>query len=868
MRRASALVSVAVVAAWATAARSTTAHASEDRPRPSKDGSYATYAHAVDDVRDAALAQFLRIYGAATTRDPKDDVAAVDRCRLLDAVLGRDDEEAPPNDPRLACRRALSAYYAWSPNALFYRLEHLYGDEKRDFLVQLLARRDVAWTDDERAELHRQLAILYDLRKKTAEATVEAHQALALDPTIDLSLIIGRELLAQGRPTEAVVQLSRPPASPQDDYFRQERARLLGEAGAPLRALALADTGHFSWTDLGTLDEKAGKLDQANRAYTKISDPAARHAALAHLFLRAIGGADAPVADRVYQSLRDLGWRADPYGGYRLALLRRFPSLPWHKRDVGGLAVLALAIVLFLLAPALWIVPLHHWSLWRRTRHGQRLPPPRLVTRWRLRHLWLGCAALLVAQLVAYVVFAYADAAAVWWHEANEKLPHAPREVARLGLCVVFGEVALLLAFVVRRRDWRLFGPGRWTVRQSVARASLTILAFFGFVVVWFWIVRARGAVSPGTVTIEELVRALRDTYGITVVVLLICVLGPIAEELVFRSLLLDVLTRSQPFWSANVLQALAFAAAHGELKKIPYLFGVGLLCGILRARSGGLLASITFHMLNNVLAMLVALHGLAAPSPQTEPAPVPASPLSLTAGAELKACVDRAPPTKDAAPASDLAPAVILNDDAWRIALDPQATPACLREAAGAVDRALTALPERAPILDTEATVFYRLGRVDEAIDLERATIERFDGGAQFYAQLGRFLRTRRDRWPIALGAGAAKGAQDVHVRVVGDPGAQALELDVSADFPDGVALYYQVFGAETQPGVLRVQLGSPPQPRSFRFPLDGSKMRLNPGGVRFALALIDSRGCAGCAAGSWYWSLQFPGTSVDGYP
>ncbi len=855
MRRASALVSLAVMAAWSAPA------VASDRPRPGQPGSYATYAQVIDDARDRALKQVLAVYDAAVARNPSDDIAAVERCRLLEAVLGRDEEDAPPNDPRQACRDGLIARYPRSPSALFFRLERAYGKERVDLLTDALQRRDIDWSDSERAELHRELAVAYEAQKNAKGAVAEAHLALAIDPTIDLSLIIGRELLAQGRTTEAIVQLSRPASSPNAGHLRGERARLLGEAGAPLRGLALLEPSHIAWPQLGLLYEQAGKLDQADAAYAQLPE-SPRHTALARVVQKALAGSDPGAADRAYQTLRDMGWRADPYGGYRLALARRFPSLPWRRRDAAGVAVFLLAIVAFFLAPALWVVPLHHWSLWRRLRHTMRLPPPTLVTRWRLTQLWLGCAALLVAQLVSYVVFNYADATAQWWRSANEKLPHVTQEVARLGLSVVLGEVALLVLLVVRRRDLRLFGPGRWTVRKSVSRAALTVLAFFTIALLWLLLVRWRGAASPATLTIEELVLALRQTYGLAVVVLLIVVLGPIAEELVFRSLLLDVLARSMPFWVANALQALVFAAAHGEPKKMIYLFGVGLLCGLLRARSGGLLASITFHMLNNLFATIAALNSVAAPAV----APVAASPSPLmTMSAELQACVDGAPEVKDAKPQTAFPPPVVLNNAAWRIALDPQASPTCLRDALDAIDRALTELPERAGLLDTEATVLYRQDRLDEAIDLERLTIERFKGSAVHYAQLGRFLSARRERsGPLAFGAGAAK---DVHIGIVDVSGGQALQVDLGAGFPDGVTLYYRVIGDHDQPSLLRVQIG-PPTQRSFRLEPDHAALQLDAKKVRFELLLIDSRGCEGCGPGYWYWTLQFPNKTVAGYP
>ena len=101
------------------------------------------------------------------------------------------------------------------------------------------------------------------------------------------------------------------------------------------------------------------------------------------------------------------------------------------------------------------------------------------------------------------------------------------------------------------------------------------------------------------------------------------------------------------------------------------------------------------------------------------------------------------------------------LNRLAWEIGIDPQATPRELDFAHTAASRAVEREEDQPAFADTLATVEYRQGRIDAAIDRERALLGRSGDG--FYAsQLARFLARRRteiglryvalDPWPVDL--------------------------------------------------------------------------------------------------------------------
>jgi membrane protease YdiL (CAAX protease family) len=82
-------------------------------------------------------------------------------------------------------------------------------------------------------------------------------------------------------------------------------------------------------------------------------------------------------------------------------------------------------------------------------------------------------------------------------------------------------------------------------------------------------------------------------------------VLAPVVEEMYFRGRLLSALdARIGRGWSAAVTSAL-FAAAHGIPEFLPAYLGLALALLYLRRRTGGLVAPILAHAINNAVALL-----------------------------------------------------------------------------------------------------------------------------------------------------------------------------------------------------------------------------------------------------------------------
>ncbi len=84
-------------------------------------------------------------------------------------------------------------------------------------------------------------------------------------------------------------------------------------------------------------------------------------------------------------------------------------------------------------------------------------------------------------------------------------------------------------------------------------------------------------------------------------------ILGPIAEEYVFRSAMLGgMLKNGVGQWTAILVSAAVFGVVHGNPAQIPFAFIVGILLGLLYVRTGNIIPCIVCHVINNSFSVFL----------------------------------------------------------------------------------------------------------------------------------------------------------------------------------------------------------------------------------------------------------------------
>jgi membrane protease YdiL (CAAX protease family) len=107
----------------------------------------------------------------------------------------------------------------------------------------------------------------------------------------------------------------------------------------------------------------------------------------------------------------------------------------------------------------------------------------------------------------------------------------------------------------------------------------------------------------------KQVFEIVHDLGQLGMSLLLLAVLAPLVEELVFRGLLYGWLAGRWGKTVGWIASSLAFAAAHTEPAHIILVLPLGLLFGWLRQRTDSLLPSVVAHIANNGLALIAAAY-------------------------------------------------------------------------------------------------------------------------------------------------------------------------------------------------------------------------------------------------------------------
>ncbi|XVE64759.1 hypothetical protein DITRI_Ditri07aG0127500 [Diplodiscus trichospermus] len=104
--------------------------------------------------------------------------------------------------------------------------------------------------------------------------------------------------------------------------------------------------------------------------------------------------------------------------------------------------------------------------------------------------------------------------------------------------------------------------------------------------------------------SVEQSILA-RDPVAMALYAIVVSVCAPVWEEIVFRGFLLPSLTRYMPVWCAILVSSVAFALAHFNVQRMLPLIFLGMVMGVVFARSRNLLPSMLLHSLWNGFVFL-----------------------------------------------------------------------------------------------------------------------------------------------------------------------------------------------------------------------------------------------------------------------
>ena len=557
-----------------------------------------TAVRAVTAAKESAYREALDRFSLSQAASPDDVEQVIAQCRFISNYL--DDEygdwiEAASGDHQ-ACLESLATRWKDAPAAKLHVYQQQWGDEAIAAGEALLKEAD-AWPGALRRELYAAQAGLYANDDRDIQAGKMALQAAQLGDDDSVPMAMGELLRQRDEAGAARLLRETPPATL---GWRANR-RLLAAMRLQDPSVALAELRRYDRSEL--------VLDRATvaRVHLRVGDAAAATKALGapgegHLdaqvrFDTALMAADIPTALAQIRvaDMDDMAANIQRFAvlaGQFPASLVSLPMVSMALVSVGVLLCLALL-------PILLLMPVHYRGLARRVQG--RTPVP-VFPRTGLRHAWWGLALMLALPFLIAGLVVPGSLAILF---TGEQVPE-PDALFRLTLWSTIACLVLLVPAVhwLGRAAFR--GEGTW-LRQAgwllVGLAAVYAVAFLqGAWLTW----QMEDSRTVQTEAVGRLLEGGKSVYGPVLTLILMAILVPIYEEIVFRGLLLGGMARHISFGWANTIQAVLFALIHNDLPRFLFYFAMGVVTGLLVRKTRSILPAIVLHAINNAVFFLL----------------------------------------------------------------------------------------------------------------------------------------------------------------------------------------------------------------------------------------------------------------------
>jgi tetratricopeptide (TPR) repeat protein len=174
--------------------------------------------------------------------------------------------------------------------------------------------------------------------------------------------------------------------------------------------------------------------------------------------------------------------------------------------------------------------------------------------------------------------------------------------IALSGIPVI---LAAVLAFA--RQPWGQ--PFYWPLRLGTVKViGLSLVGLVVALSFGSWCAEWLARVMHRPVTVQETIPLIKYALSASPVaaILAIVIVGPIAEEIIFRGLIYGSLEKRLRVFGAMLISSFLFALAHLQVTHFIPIFCLGMALNWARWKSGSLGLPILLHVLNNGVALLL----------------------------------------------------------------------------------------------------------------------------------------------------------------------------------------------------------------------------------------------------------------------
>ncbi|MFN8206848.1 MAG: CPBP family glutamic-type intramembrane protease [Bacteroidales bacterium] len=576
---------------------------------------HESFLRAMENSNEQVYKSSLKQFDDYLALHPDDVKGHIEKCKFIQFAQYDEEEDYNPNQESFdSCVASLSEMFPGHPEVLLFRLSYLWGDELKEIFT--IARESVEenperWSNENQGKLYSSIAQQHYQDEEYPMAQFYISKAISKDQKYQSSLLHARIMMEVNQEKKALEILLAMPDTTKECWELSQRADLLMNLkaySAALEVYRLIDKIDSTFTNKNNLAKTLEGIGEYESARSCLLADTSREwdkeSALEALLIHDLKYQEGDYCIATYNQFRDFGYMSDPLAIYRFRLFFSHPWQPWRFRDILGVISLLGLLLILILLPSIWILPVyfvgHHWKFLFREKP--------LQSNWGLRAFWFVSAGYLLASFFSSA----ADPEYLYSLVKSSYYPGLSQEKEGfISLLFILFSAFFGLAVFFRNKLKLLLG-GQWSVGRSIFIALGIFIIYKGLLGLYIRLGMNQFGISPDNLTgIPDLflssrqdIRAILAIYGPFLSMILIALLVPLYEEIIFRGVILDAVHRYINFGSANTLQAALFAAVHQDLFLFPAFFLFGILTGRMRKNANGLLPAIVFHILNNILAM------------------------------------------------------------------------------------------------------------------------------------------------------------------------------------------------------------------------------------------------------------------------
>lgn len=581
---------------------------------------HALFVEELTNSENNAYQEVLKKYDAYIKEHPEDITARIEKCKFIQYAQYDEYEEYNPNQEYFDQTTSdLLKTYPNNPEVLIFHTTFSWGESLDQILSaaeEAITLKPNTWSNSQKSTIYHQISNRSFYNEDYQKARIYINKALNEKENQKRLFLKAKILAALDNKEDAAQALSKSIDSTNQVWELNQKANLFLKLEEYNNALLLfkqiqeKDSTYQNNSEMAKTLEGIQKFEAAREYLVKdtIREWGKEKSTLT-LFLHDLKYQSGDRCIESYNAYREFGYSVDPLGIYRLQLFLANPLLPWKIRDILGILTLLIILIVIILLPSIWILPVyaigHKWKIIQKFSH--------LKFTWGLKSFWWISIGYLIASFIAIMVEPEVIYSIFNWEQTTAEIIDEKLGKSML----IFIIVLSIFSFTsLSKKTMYQFLPNEWAIGKTILR-PIGYFLIYKFVTGLYM----RLGVSIFDVSINDLttfsqvflssredIQALIIYFGSTTGFLLIGILVPIYEELIFRGVILDSCRRYLTFNWANIFQAALFASIHDDLFLFPVFFAFGYIVGKMKYKSNSLLPGIIFHAINNMIAVMVMI--------------------------------------------------------------------------------------------------------------------------------------------------------------------------------------------------------------------------------------------------------------------